>query len=402
MVPKKVEGVQNWPRPKKVKEVQAFLGFANFYRRFVKDFAKIATPLNCLMRKNQEWKWGKDEELAFNDLKERFTLEPILHYPDPSKPLRVEADFSGFATGCVLSVLEDDQKWYPCAFISKSLNEVKQNYEIYDRKMLSIMRCLEDWCHYLEGAKEHFEILLDHKNLQYFLTSKKLNRRQARWCLFLSRFNFLMTYRKGALSTKVDLLSRRSDHDQGENDNENIILLKPECFRIAALLQGHVLINAEETPLLSEIRKSKVYNKSVVKAIEDLKKSSTKCLRSNEWQLEQDLILFRGKVYVPKNDNLRRKVVELHHNFFSPGHPEQWKTIELITRNYWWPGLSKFTIKYVKGCDTCNRTKMFPEKPVGKLLPLPIPNVPWKSISSDMIVSLPESQGCNAILVVAD
>src|SRR6202453_3825433 len=110
MDPKKVEGVQNWSRPKKVKEVQAFLGFVKFYHCFVKDFAKIATPLNCLTRKDQEWKWGEDEELAFNDLKERFTSEPILHYPDPSKHLRVEADSSGFATGGVLSVLEDDQK----------------------------------------------------------------------------------------------------------------------------------------------------------------------------------------------------------------------------------------------------------------------------------------------------
>src|SRR6202453_1790373 len=152
--------------------------------------------------------------------------------------------------------------------------------------MLSVMRCLEDWHHYLEGAKEHFEIASHHKNPQYFLMSKKLTCRQVRWCLFLSRFDFLMTYRKGTLSTKVDLLSRRSDHDWGENDNDNIILLKPEYFCIVALSQGHVLINAEETPLLSEIRKSKVYDESVVKAIEDLKKSSTKRLHSNEWQLE--------------------------------------------------------------------------------------------------------------------
>src|SRR5271154_7304771 len=119
---KKVEGVQNWPRPKKVKEVQAFLGFANFYCHFVKDFANIATPLNRLTQKDQEWKWGEDKELVFNDLKEHFTSEPILHYLDPSKPLRVEADSSSFATGGVLSVLEHDQKWYLCAFISKLLN----------------------------------------------------------------------------------------------------------------------------------------------------------------------------------------------------------------------------------------------------------------------------------------
>src|ERR1700677_4784127 len=148
--------------------------------------------------------------------------------------------------------------------------------------MLSIMCCLEDWHHYLERAKECFEILLDHKNLQYFLTSKKLNRQQARWCLFLSRFDFLMTYRKGTLSTKVNLLLRQSDYDRGENSNENIILLKLEYFCIAALSQGHILINAEETPLLSKIQKSKIYDKSVVKAIKDLKKLSTKRLRFDE------------------------------------------------------------------------------------------------------------------------
>src|SRR5271154_4699238 len=111
----------------------------------------------------------------------------------------------------------------------------------------------------------------------------------------------------------------------GENDNKNIILLKPEYFRITTLSQGHILINAEETPLLSKIQKSKIYNESVVKSIKDLKKSSTKRLRSDEWQLKQDLILFRGKVYVPKDDNLRRKVIKLHHNSLSTGHPGQWK-----------------------------------------------------------------------------
>src|SRR6202453_4498728 len=154
--------------------------------------------------------------------------------------------------------------------------------------MLSIMRCLEDWHHYLEGAKECFEILSDHKNLQHFLTSKKLNRQQARWCLFLSRFDFSMTYRKGTLSTKVDLLSRQSDHDRRENDNENIILLKPEYFRIAALSQGHILINAEETPLLSEIQKSKIYDESIVE--NDLFLKPQKCF------FEQKEIKFLGLI----------------------------------------------------------------------------------------------------------
>ena len=138
MDPKKVEGVLDWPQPTKVKELQAFLGFANFYRRFIKDFAKIASPLHALTKKDVEWIWTDDCETAFNSLKRSFTTEPVLHYPDANKKMKIEADSSGFATCGVLSVLEGD-KWYPCAYISKSLNEVERNYDVHDREMLSIM-----------------------------------------------------------------------------------------------------------------------------------------------------------------------------------------------------------------------------------------------------------------------
>jgi hypothetical protein len=400
MDPKKVEGVLNWPRPAKVKELQAFLGFANFYRRFVKDFAKIASPLHSLTKKDVEWKWEEKHEAAFKDLKKRFTTKPILHYPDPSKKLRIEADSSGFATGGVLSILEDDDKWYPCAYLSKGLNLVERNYDIHDKEMLSIMRCLEEWRHHLEGAKHQFEIWTDHKNLEYFMTSKKLNRRQARWSLFLSRFDFVLKHRPGTASSKPDLLSRRADHNRGNNDNSDEILLKPEFFRVRANQFGHILVNAEEGPLLTAIRKSKEYDESVVKAVEELRQSPLKHLRSNEWSEEHGLILFRGKVYVPKNVNIRRKLVRLHHDTAVAGHPGQWKTIELVSRNYWWPGMTRFIVNYVKGCDPCNRSKIFPQQPVGKLMPIPIPTSPWKSVASDFITHLPESKGHNAILVV--
>ena len=105
-------------------------------------------------------------------------------------------------------------------------------------------------------------------------------------------------------------------------------------------------------------------------------------------------------VYVPNDDNIRRKLVALHHDSPVAGHPGRWKTTELVMRNYWWPGMTKYIAAYVKGCDPCNRTKVFPQKPVGKLMPIPIPSVPWKSVGADFITHLPESQGHNAILVV--
>ena len=159
------------------------------------------------------------------------------------------------------------------------------------------MRALEAWRHYLEGATHQFEIWTDHRNLQYFMEAKKLNRRKAHWALYLSRFDFLLVHKSGTSTGKADALSRRADHKKGtEHDNENVTLLKLEFFKVRALRQGHLLIEGEEEKLLSKIRKSKDLDEAVVKAVEELKRSSTKHLRSEEWSEEQGLVLFRGKV----------------------------------------------------------------------------------------------------------
>jgi len=116
--PSKVEGITNWPTPTKVKDVQSFLGLANFYRRFVKDFSKIAAPLHKLTRKDQKWEWDSMHQKAFDELKARFTKQPILTMVDTTKELCIESDASDFATGAVLSMKCDDDKWHPCAYLS--------------------------------------------------------------------------------------------------------------------------------------------------------------------------------------------------------------------------------------------------------------------------------------------
>jgi len=165
MQKEKVKGVLSWPVPKNVKEVQKFLGLANYYRQFIKDFAKIAVLLHVLVRKEQKWKWEKKQEEAFRKLKTVFTTEPVLAIPDIDREMRVEANASDYATGGVLSTKYEGGKWRPVAFISKSLNATEQNYKIHDKEMLAVIRCLEAWRHYLEGAKLEIEIWTDHKNL---------------------------------------------------------------------------------------------------------------------------------------------------------------------------------------------------------------------------------------------
>jgi len=189
----KIAGVAEYPELCNKREVQSFLGFANFYWRFIKDFSHHARPLFNLTKNEQEWQWNSSEASAFRKLKELVTSTPVLTTPADDQPFCIEADSSDFATGAVLSQLSvEDEKWHPVAYYSKPLLETKRNYEIHDKEMLAIIRALDEWRHFLEGALQKFEIWTDHKNLEYFMTAKKLNRRQARWSLTLARFDFMM------------------------------------------------------------------------------------------------------------------------------------------------------------------------------------------------------------------
>jgi len=156
-------------------------------------------------------------------------MKPVLTALDLDKEFRVEADASNYATGGVLSLKYFDKLWRPVAFISKSLSNTERNYEIHDKEMLAVVRCLEAWRHFLEGATVKFKIWTDHKNLEYFMKVQKLNWRQARWALYLSRFNFMLKHVLGSKVGKADSLSRRPDWKVGvERDNKDETLVKPE------------------------------------------------------------------------------------------------------------------------------------------------------------------------------
>ena len=253
MEEEKIKGVLEWPMPKSVKDVQKFLGLANYYRRFIKGFATVARPLHDLVKKDKKWEWTEKEERAFKELNERFTKEPVLAAPDIDKKMRMEVDALDYVMGGVLSMECKDGLWRLVAFLSKSLNETERNYEIHDKEMLVIIRGLEAWRHLLEGAQYKFEIWTDHKNLEYFMKAQKLNRRQARWALYLSRFDFILKYVAGSKMGKADGLSRRADWKVGtDKDNENQVYIKDHWIRN----MYEVVVEGPEVELVEKIKKS--------------------------------------------------------------------------------------------------------------------------------------------------
>jgi hypothetical protein len=241
-------------------------------------------------------------------LKELITSAPVLILPNDNLPFRLEADRSSITTGVVLFQQKvNNNAWHPVAFLSKVLNPVERNYEIHDTEMLAIIQGLEEWRHYLEGARHPVEIWTDHKNLEYFRVAQKLNHRQARWSLYLSRFNFTLHHKPGQSMGKPDALSRQADHGSRQGDNNNLTLLAPELCQIHALAGAR--LEGDERNILREVwlsLRDNVQEESVVKAARVLWKDKGRdTVKSTEWSESDGLLIFHGKIYIP-NDRDRR------------------------------------------------------------------------------------------------
>ncbi len=170
------------PLPQSVKELRRFLGFANFYRRFIHQFSWLTAPLTTMLRgKTKSLSWSPDAHEAFQHFQEAFSTAPILHHPDPRVPFVVKVDASTTSVGAVLSQYHGEPlRLQPCIYFSRKLTPAAQNYDIGNRKLLAIKLALEEWCHWLEGASSPFNVITDHKNLQYLRDAKCFNPRQAR------------------------------------------------------------------------------------------------------------------------------------------------------------------------------------------------------------------------------
>jgi hypothetical protein len=197
MDPKKIRTVQDWEPPSNLKDVHAFLGFANFYRCFIVNYSCIVQPLTFLTRKGVPFAWSIEQWTAFHTLKATFPSAPVLAHFDPDRDVIVEMDASDYVSTSVLSQYDDDNVLHPMADFSKKHSPVECNYEIYNKELMAIFRAFEEWRPELQSVINPIRVLSDHNNLQYFMTTKLLNQREARWSQFLSQFNFKIVYRPG-------------------------------------------------------------------------------------------------------------------------------------------------------------------------------------------------------------
>ncbi|KAK3529054.1 hypothetical protein QTP70_014685 [Hemibagrus guttatus] len=326
MDPQKVQAVVDWPSPSSVKEVQRFFGFANFYRKFIRNFSSVAAPLSALTKGNiAGFHWGPEAELAFNKLKCRFTSAPILILPNPEIPFIVEVDASDVGVGAVLSQRGADNKLHPCAFLSHHLTSTERNYHVGDRELLAVKLALEEWRHWLEGAKHPFQVLTDHKNLEYIQQAKRLNPRQARWSLFFNRFQFILSYRPGSKNLKPDALFR-------------VYVNTPQEDAITPIIPSSKIVAPIRWELEGTVKQAQAREP-------DPGGGPTNCL------------------FVPKM--VRSQIRQWGHCSRLTCHPGTSRTLEFLQRRFWWPTIKEDVTTFVKACPTCNQGNPPPPRIIG-------------------------------------
>ncbi len=364
MDPKKNDAVRSWPRPTTVKELQRFLGFANFYRRFVAHYSQVAAPLTSLLkRKTHSISWAPEAEQAFHQLKSAFCTAPVLIHPDPNLRFVVEVDAATLGVGAALSQWKGETPvLHPCAYFSRKLSPAEQNYDVGNRELLAIKLALEEWRHWLEGAQYPFEVITDHKNLQYLRDAKRLNPRQARWALLFTRFNFIISYHPGNKNIKADALSRLHQPDPTPDEPEPV-------------LPSSVFLSPIQWALDDQIRAATLTEPAPL--------GGPEC-----------------KEYVPST--LRLTLLDSVHTSPGSGHPGSNRTLSLLQGRYWWPNMARDVVRYVKGCSVCAISSTPRKLPKGKLVPLSIPRRPWSHLGIDFATDLPPSDGYTTILVVVD
>lgn len=409
MDPGKADSIRNWPIPRNVKDIQSFLGFANFYRRFIDNYSGIVVPLTRLTRKDVPFTWNDEARASFESLKTAFSSAPILVHFHPDRTTILETDASDYAVTAILSQTNPESlEIHPVAFFSRTMAPAELNYEIYDKELLAIYAAFRQWRAYLEGLPNPVEVITDHKNLEYFSTTKLLTRRQARWSEFLSEFQYNVRYRPGRLGGKPDAITRRWDvYPSGgvgtyaRANPQNLQTLFKEGQLITSLrassssaVAARAANALDSSTLYNDIKLSLPLDPTVSDQLQRLTAPYTIS--------EAGLLLHSGRIYIPDAKDLRLRVLRERHDHPVSGHFGFSKTLDSIRRDYFWHGMRKYISEYCASCAECARAKSSRHKPYGLLKPLPIPEKPWTSLSMDLIEQLPESDSFSSILVIVD
>ena len=329
---------------------------------------------------------------------------------DPDFECIIETDVSDHVSVDVFSQEGTDGILHPIVYFSKKHSPAECNYEIYDKELLTVILAFQEWCMELKDSPHEIKVLSDHKNLQWFMTTKQLNQHQAQWAEYLSWFNFKIHYQSDQLSIKFDALTKRSGDLPSIGDprveTHKQVVLKPHQITQSHLHPLHITEDSNENlPIFDETITAAYENDIFVNEVLMLLCNGSthfKKITLSECEERKHKLWYQERLYILNNEQLQLQICEEHHNASGAGHTEHTKTLELIRWSYFWPQMRVFIEQYVRNCHTCAKSKSHWYAKFGVLKPLPIPDQHWKDISMDFVTGLPSIEGKDIILIVVD
>jgi hypothetical protein len=337
----KIRTIFEWDTSNHLKKIQTFLKFVNFYRRFIKDFSKIVKSLIRLTRKNQSFYWSEDCQIAFEQLKKRIIETSVLSYFSSELETFLESNSFDYVSVEILSQKENDDHIRSVVYFSKTLSFAEWHYEIYDKELLTIIRCFEQWRAELQSIESFTNVLIDHKSLKYFMTIKKLNRRQARWAEFLAEFDFKIAYQSEKKNDKADSLTRRSkDRSIDESDDRNkhihqtVLSAEKIDSRIVQELNDTKENSMIDLFLFDRVKTINPKNTTCViirDAIRNRKKSFDEMFLK-KFESIKNTLFFKKKLWVSEFDQLKLNIIRKIHDQSISRHSDIRRTCKYINR----------------------------------------------------------------------